>query len=74
MLKSAVFAKKISAEHGGQTVLVVGHSNTTIDLIRELGVPDLKPMPDTQYDSLFVVTLAGGQARSVSLRFGAVNR
>ena len=66
--------KLIREKHEGDTVLVVGHSNTTPDVIRALGltVPD---MPDPTYDDLFVVTLVkGGSAKLVPLRYGAVKR
>ena len=65
--------KLIRGKHEGDTVLVSGHSNTTPDVIRALGltVPD---MPDSTYDDLFIVTLVKGSAKLVSLRYGAVKR
>lgn len=68
-------AKRILAENAGQTVVVVGHSNTTGYVIRALGVVDPPAIADSQYDDLFVVTLAPGAApKLVALRFGAVAR
>lgn len=66
--------KIIREKHEGDTVLIAGHSNTTPDVIRALGltVPD---MPDSQYDDLFIVTLVkGGSAKLVSLRYGTPKR
>jgi 2,3-bisphosphoglycerate-dependent phosphoglycerate mutase len=65
--------KIIREKHEGDTVLISGHSNTTPDVIRALGVtvPD---MPDSQYDNLYIVTLVKGSARLTPLRYGDVKR
>jgi len=66
---------KILADHAGETVLVVGHSNTTPDVLRQLGIANPPSIADSQYDDLFVVTLAtGAPARLVRLRYGAAAR
>ena len=63
------------ADHAGETVLVVGHSNTTPDVLKQLGIADPPAIADTQYDDLFIVTLAAGMpARLTALRYGAVAR
>jgi broad specificity phosphatase PhoE len=59
------------AEHPGETLLVVGHSNTTQDVIRQLGIADAPAIADSEYDNLFIVTLADGTAKLTRLRFGA---
>lgn len=72
---AAAVAKEIREQHRGKTVLVVGHLNTTVDVLRELGIKELPVIPEPQFDDLFVVTLAGGAAPSlVSLRYGAAAR
>ena len=59
----------------GKTVLVAGHSNTTVDVLRELGMKDPPFIPEPQFDDLFVCTLAGGEAATcTALRYGAVTR
>ena len=66
---------KIKKEHAGGTVLVVGHSNTTPDVIRELGIDPPPAIADSQYDDLFIVTIGDGVApKLVSLRYGAAAR
>lgn len=66
---------KILADHAGETVLVVGHSNTTPDVLRQLGIANPPAIADSQYDDLFVVTLAAGAPpRMVRLRYGAAAR
>src|SRR6476469_7761911 len=39
---------KIMHDHKGQTVLVVGHSNTTVDVLRELGVLNPRTIADSE--------------------------
>lgn len=71
---AADLAKRILAENRGQTVLVVGHSNSTVNLIKALGA-DAAPMPESEYDNLYVLTEVGGAAtKVVALRFGAAAR
>ena len=61
----------IRREHSGGTVLVVGHSNTTQHVIRELGVADAPKIEESTYDNLFIVTLVpGAEPRLISLRYG----
>jgi broad specificity phosphatase PhoE len=68
-------ARRIRAEHSGQTVLVVGHSDTTPDVIRALGVANPPSIANSEYDDLFIVTLAAGsKPRLVTLRYGAPAR
>ncbi len=68
-------AAKIRKEHAGQTVLVVGHSNSTQHVMRELGIKDAPFIAESTFDNLFIVTWAEGSApKLVSLRYGAVAR
>lgn len=55
---AAEMAEKIRALPAGSTVLVVGHSNTTPNVMKALGVPNPPAIDDaTEFDNLFVVTL-----------------
>jgi len=68
-------AKRILAENRGQTVVVVGHSNTTMEVLRALGVADPGTIADSQYDDLFVCTIVEGAApKLMALRYGTVAR
>jgi broad specificity phosphatase PhoE len=71
---AADLAKEILAEHRGQTILVVGHSNTTVDVLKALGATNVAPIEDrTEFDNLFVLTEVDGAApKVVALRYGAV--
>ena len=79
-------ARRIRREHRGRLVLVVSHSNTTLDLLEELtgdsACPDIFPVdpqtgcviPEEQFDNLFVVELPRfGLARWMHVRFGAAS-
>ena len=46
--------------HAGQTVLVVGHSNTVNQIIEQLGGPKLPDICDNAYANIFVVHLSSG--------------
>jgi broad specificity phosphatase PhoE len=71
---AADMAAIIRERHDGDTVLVVGHSNTTRDVIKALG-GDIPEIPDPAYDDLFVVTLVNGKfGKVLPLRYGAVKR
>ncbi|HWS72034.1 MAG TPA: phosphoglycerate mutase family protein, partial [Thermoanaerobaculia bacterium] len=74
---NADYAKAIAAkvaEHPGETLLVVGHNNTTQDVIRQLGIADAPSIAETEYDNLFLVTLTDGAAKLTRLRYGAAAR
>ncbi|MBC7892991.1 MAG: histidine phosphatase family protein [Sphingobacteriaceae bacterium] len=55
--KDEGFAKTIVEKHGGQRVLVVGHSNTIPKLVNALAGTNLSNLNDDEYDALFVVTV-----------------
>lgn len=50
-------AASIPTQHSGETVFVVGHSNTVDDIIEGLGGGEWPELPHTEYDNLYVVTL-----------------
>lgn len=58
--------------HAGQTVLVVGHSNTVPAIVTALGAPPMGELCDHEYSMLFVVVLRPGEAPTlVRSRYGA---
>jgi broad specificity phosphatase PhoE len=62
-------------KHRGQTVLVVGHSNTVPAIVAALGAPKPADICDGDYDDLFVVTIpAQGVPRVVHAKYGAPAR
>lgn len=48
---------KVWLEQSGGTFVVVGHSDTTRDMLRALGFAEAKDIPDSEYDNLYIVTL-----------------
>lgn len=71
----ATVVREVLANHKGETVVVAGHSNTTVDVLRELGMKDPPFIPEPQFDDLFVCTVGDAlPASCVALRYGAVTR
>ncbi len=77
-------ADLIRRDYEGQTVVVVGHSNTSVRLIQVLGVPSPCPdyfpaldedctIPESEYDHMFVVTVPprSGEPGIVRARYGS---
>jgi phosphohistidine phosphatase SixA len=71
---AADLAKEILKDHRGQTVLVVGHSNTTIAMMKALGV-EMAKMEESEFDNFYVLTdVEGAAPKVVALRYGAIAR
>ena len=59
-------------ERGGESVLVVGHSNSVPDVIKMLGGDTVPAIDERKFDDLFIVTVyAKGKARVVHLKYGS---
>jgi broad specificity phosphatase PhoE len=56
---TAALVAKIKSSHAGGIVLVVGHSNTVPDVIKQFGGPAVT-IADDEYDNLFIVVPATG--------------
>ena len=65
-------AGKLRADHRGETVLVVSHSNTVPAIINALGGGPFEQLPHTEYDALFVVTIRGVETRVLRMQYGAI--
>lgn len=62
------FAQELRATPGRH--LVLGHSNTTPQLVEALGGAPGPPIEELEYDRLYVVTLAPDGTSTVRVRFG----
>jgi len=63
---------QIKAQNSGQTILVAGHNNTVPEIIAALGGPQYPPIPETEYDNLFVVTVyRTGKVKVLKMKYGA---
>jgi len=60
-------------KHAGQTILVVGHSNTVTQIIAALGGPKMPDLCDSQYSNLYTLVLDGASARMVQSSYGAAS-
>lgn len=68
----AAVVRTIREQHAGQTVLVVGHSNTVPAIATALGAPKLADLCDSVYDALLIVTIASdGATRLIRAHYGA---
>ncbi len=68
---AADLAADILAKHAGQTVLVVGHSNTVPLIAAALGVVDPPSISEREFDAFFVAIKDGTQpARLLHSRYG----
>ena len=71
---SSQFFSQLQNRHRGQTVLIVGHSNTVGLLVEELGGDKGIRLGDNEYDNLFVVSGdAPTKMQTVRLKFGGKN-
>jgi phosphohistidine phosphatase SixA len=58
-------------ERAGESVLIVGHSNTLSEIIKRLGGDVMPSVDDKEFDDLFVVTIyAKGKAKVLRLKYG----
>ena len=63
---------QIQAQHTGGLVFVAGHNNTVVQIIHGLGGPQLPIISETEYDNLFVLTIAGdGKVDLLKLKYGS---
>jgi len=59
-------------EHAGESVLVIGHSNSIPDVIKMLGGDFIPTIDERKFDDLFIVNVyAKGKAKVVQLKYGS---
>lgn len=64
-------AAEVRKARAGETVLVVGHSNTVPEIAKALGDTAPVPLSDCEYDSLTIIDLDAKPATIVHARYGA---
>ncbi|WP_171047943.1 phosphoglycerate mutase family protein [Pedobacter xixiisoli] len=70
--KVAAFVKSLKEHAGGKKVLIIGHSNTVLELIEAFGAK--RPVPaisDDEYDYLFSLTVKGDKVDVKTDKYGA---
>lgn len=71
---AAVAAAARAAGHAGDTVVVVGHSNTVPAIVHALGGPALHDLCDRQYAAIFTITpQPDGSVRVAQASYGAAD-
>lgn len=65
-----VLVREILANHRGDMVLVVGHSNTLPQLIKRLSGVETKPIDESDYTGIYILTLPRfGDAQLLRLNY-----
>jgi 2,3-bisphosphoglycerate-dependent phosphoglycerate mutase len=63
---------QIRSQHRGQTVFIVGHNTTVPEIIAALGGPQYPPIPENEFDNLYIVMVyRTGKAKVVKMKYGA---
>ena len=66
--EKTVDIKQLANVYKGQTILIVGHSNSTPKLVNSLlGTEKYPPIEDSDYNNLYIVTVVNGVAKAVLL-------
>lgn len=64
-------AARVRESHRGDTVVIVGHSNTVPPILEALGASEPPAMTDEQYDLLYILTIRGDDTvHLLPLRYG----
>lgn len=66
----------IFADHPGETVFVVGHSNTVPQIVQAAGGPAIPNMDEAEFDNLFILVACRcrrGSTTLVNLQYGAAS-
>ena len=63
--------KRIQTTYRGQTVFIAGHNTTVPAIVSELSGEPYPPIPESEYDNLYLVTIYRfGKAKVVKLKYG----
>ncbi|WP_343530800.1 phosphoglycerate mutase family protein [Pedobacter sp.] len=73
--KGAQLAKSLKMNAAGKKILIIGHSNTILELIEAFGAK--RPVPsiaDDEYDYLFSLTIKGGKVEVKTDKYGVTSK
>jgi phosphohistidine phosphatase SixA len=72
--KTEDLVKRITVDNRGGVVFVAGHNNTVPATINALSGLNLPPIPETEYDNMYIVTIyRTGHAKVVQMKYGAAS-
>ena len=63
-------AAQIQSRPAGETILVVGHSNTVPEIVAKLSGQSVPGIPETEFDHFYVITKRKSGATVLCLRYG----
>lgn len=62
---------RIQTTYSGQTIFIAGHNTTVPTIVSELSGENYPPIPENEYDNLYIVTIYRfGKAKVVKLKYG----
>lgn len=68
-----IYNKIIAKADGGKTILIIGHSNTILRIIKKFGIYYYLPadIPDAEFDNLYLITYTRKKAVIKRMKYGA---
>jgi 2,3-bisphosphoglycerate-dependent phosphoglycerate mutase len=71
----AEFAASVLRQHKGGAVVVVGHSNTVLELVEAFGIKrPIEVLSEDDYDYVFTVTIQGNSIHLLTSQYGKLHR
>ena len=70
-----IYNKIIAKADGGKTILIIGHSNTILRIIKKFGIVNFKQtdIPDAEFDNLYLVTYKRKKAVIKAMKYGVAS-
>ncbi|MDP2414280.1 histidine phosphatase family protein [Daejeonella sp.] len=69
------FAASVLRQHKGGAVLIVGHSNTVLELVEAFGIKrPIEALSDDVYDYVFNVAVQGNSIQLLTSQYGKLHR
>lgn len=65
----------IRSNYSGQVAMIIGHSNTVLELVKAFGAkPPIEKLTDDDYDLLFKITIGtNGKSKLTTVRYGKLH-